>query len=166
MIAVTQENSSVNQQAIPVGEVLDLRHLLQENQTLRCERNYYKSLLERAIAREELLKQEIQQLNARIRYLEKRLYSRKSCTAVAGRDGVWEEVIPSLHAYTTVRRTIYSSWQDRSKRFWQKTTCITTTMPSNLPLKSNELRYNGCCPFCYKRLQIEKDGIFSRHECC
>ena len=78
MIAVTQENSCGSQQAIPVGEVLDLQQVRQENQTLRCERNYYKSLLERAIAREELLKQEIQQLNARIRYLEKRLYSRKS----------------------------------------------------------------------------------------
>ncbi len=45
---------------------------------LRCERNGYKSLLERARAREQLLKQEIEQLNARIRYLEKRLYGRKS----------------------------------------------------------------------------------------
>jgi transposase len=78
MIAFKQENSCDNQQAIPVCEVLDLQHLLQENQTLRWNRNCYKSLLERAIAREQLLKQEIQQLNARIRYLEKRLYSRKS----------------------------------------------------------------------------------------
>jgi len=61
-----------------VGEVLDLQHLLQENHTLRCDRNFYKSLLERATDREQLLKQEIQQLNARIRYLEKRLYGRKS----------------------------------------------------------------------------------------
>lgn len=78
MIALTQENSSVNRQATPVGEVLDLQHLLQENHTLRWDRNFYKSLLERATARETLLKQEIQQLNARIRYLEKRLYGRKS----------------------------------------------------------------------------------------
>lgn len=77
-VAVTQENSCENQQAIPVGEALDLQHLLQENHTLRWDRNFYKSLLERARAREELLKQEIQQINARIRYLEKRLYSRKS----------------------------------------------------------------------------------------
>jgi len=78
MIAVTQENSSVNQQAILVGEVLDLQHLLQENRSLRGDRNYYKCLFERARAREQLLKQEIEQLNARIRYLEKRLYSQKS----------------------------------------------------------------------------------------
>ncbi|NIM98060.1 MAG: transposase [candidate division Zixibacteria bacterium] len=78
MIAVTQENSSVHQQTIAAGEALDLQHLLQENQMLRCERNGYKSLLERATAREQLLKQEIQQLNARIRYLEKRLYGRRS----------------------------------------------------------------------------------------
>jgi len=78
MIAVTQENSSVHQQAIPVSEALDLQHLLQENQMLRCERNGYKSLLERARAREQLLKQEIEQLNGRIRYLEKRLYGRNS----------------------------------------------------------------------------------------
>lgn len=78
MIAVTQENSCGNQQAIPAGELLDLQHLLQENRTLRWDRNFYKSLLERATAREQLLKQEIQQLNARIRYLEKRFYGRKS----------------------------------------------------------------------------------------
>ena len=78
MIAVTQENSSVNQQAIPVGEGLDLQHLLQKNRSLRWERNHYKSLLERARAREQLLKQEIEQFNARVRYLERRLYGRKS----------------------------------------------------------------------------------------
>ena len=78
MIAITQENRCGNQQATPVGEVLDLQHLLQENRALRCDKNIYKSLLERATTRERLLKQEIQQLNARIRYLEKRLYSRKS----------------------------------------------------------------------------------------
>ena len=78
MIAVAQENRCGNQQAIVVGEVLDLQHLLQENRALRCDKNIYKSLLERATTREQLLKQEIQQLNARIRYLEKRLYGRKS----------------------------------------------------------------------------------------
>jgi len=78
MIAVTQENSRGNQQAMAVGEGLNLQHLLQENRSLRGERNYYKCLFERARAREELLKQEIEQLNARIRYLEKRLYGRKS----------------------------------------------------------------------------------------
>ncbi len=78
MIAIAQENRCGNQQATPVGEVLDLQHLLQENRALRCDKNIYKSLLERATAREQLLKQEIQQLNARIRYLEKRLYGRKS----------------------------------------------------------------------------------------
>jgi hypothetical protein len=78
MIAITPENSSDNQRAIPVGEVLDLQHLLQENRSLRGDRNYYKDRLERAKAREQLLKQEIEQLHARIRYLEKRLYGRKS----------------------------------------------------------------------------------------
>ena len=61
-----------------MGEILDLQELLQENRTLLCERNCYKSLHEKISVREELLKQEIQQLNARIRYLEKRLYGRKS----------------------------------------------------------------------------------------
>ena len=50
-----------------MSETLDLQQLLQENRTLHCERNYYKSLHERARAREELLKQETQQLKARIR---------------------------------------------------------------------------------------------------
>jgi transposase len=61
-----------------VSEVLDLEKLLQENRTLHCERNYYKTLHEKARAREELLQQEVQQLNARIRYLEQKLYGRKS----------------------------------------------------------------------------------------
>ena len=78
MIAVTQEDSRGNQQAMAVGEGLDLQHLLQENRSLRGDRNYYRSLFERARAGEELLKQENEQLNARIRYLEKRLYGRKS----------------------------------------------------------------------------------------
>jgi transposase len=78
MIAVAQKNSCSHQQATPMGEGLDLQHLLQENRSLRGDRNYYKCLLERARAREQLLKQEIEQLNARILYLERRLYGRKS----------------------------------------------------------------------------------------
>jgi len=78
MIAVASENSCVDQQVNLVGEGLDLEQLLQENRALHCDRNYYKSLHERAKAREELLKQEVQQLNARIRYLEQKLYGRKS----------------------------------------------------------------------------------------
>ena len=78
MIAIAPKNSCDNQQAIQVGEGLDLQHLLQENRSLRGDRNYYKDRLERAKAREQLLKQEIEQLNARIRYLQKRLYGRKS----------------------------------------------------------------------------------------
>ncbi|MHC4806970.1 MAG: IS66 family transposase, partial [Planctomycetota bacterium] len=61
-----------------MSEALDLQPLLQENRSLRWERNHYKSLLDRARAREQSLKQEIEQLNARIRYLERRLYGRKS----------------------------------------------------------------------------------------
>ncbi|MBL7186491.1 MAG: hypothetical protein ISS70_09205, partial [Phycisphaerae bacterium] len=56
-----------------MSEVLDLQQLLQENRTLHCDRNYYKTLHEKAKAREDLLKQENQQLNARIRYLEQKL---------------------------------------------------------------------------------------------
>lgn len=78
MIAIAPENSYDNQQAIQGDEVLDLQHLLQENRSLRWERNHYKSLLDRARAREQSLKQQIEQLNARIRYLERRLYGRKS----------------------------------------------------------------------------------------
>ena len=78
MIAITQKNSCDNEQSIPMSEALDLQPLLQEKRSLRWERNLYKSLLDRARAREQLLKQEVQQLNARIRYLEKRLYGRNS----------------------------------------------------------------------------------------
>jgi transposase len=75
MIAIAPEIRCGNQS---VSEVLDLEQMLQENRTLYGDRNYYKSMHERARAREELLKQEIQQLNARIRYLEQKLYGSKS----------------------------------------------------------------------------------------
>ncbi len=78
MIAVSSDNGCVDQQVSPVSEGLDLEQLLLENRILNCEKNRYKSLHERAKAREELLKQEVQQLNARIRYLEQKLYGRKS----------------------------------------------------------------------------------------
>ncbi len=78
MIALVSENTCVDQQVIPVSERLDLQQLLLENRILNCDKNYYKSLHERAKSREELRKQEIQQLNARIRYLEQKLYGRKS----------------------------------------------------------------------------------------
>jgi transposase len=75
MIAIAPEIRCGSQS---VNEVLDLEQMLQENRTLYGDRNYYKSMHERARAREELLKQEIQQLNARIRYLEQKLYGSKS----------------------------------------------------------------------------------------
>ncbi len=78
MIVVASENTWLDQQVSPVSEGLDLEQLLLEKRVLNCDKNYYKSQHERARAREELLKQEIQQLNARIRYLEQKLYGRKS----------------------------------------------------------------------------------------
>ena len=78
MIALASENTCGHEQVSPVSKRLDLQQLLLENRILNCDKNYYKSLHERAKAREELLKQEIQQLNARIRYLEQKLYGRKS----------------------------------------------------------------------------------------
>jgi len=78
MIAVASEYTCMDQQVSPVSEGLDLEQLLSKNRVLNCDKNYYKSQHERARAREELLKQEIQQLNARIRYLEQKLYGRKS----------------------------------------------------------------------------------------
>jgi len=78
MIAVASKNTCADQQVSPVNEGLDLEQLLLEIRVLNCEKNYYKSLHERAKAREELQKQENQQLNARIRYLEQKLYGRKS----------------------------------------------------------------------------------------
>ena len=62
----------------PAGEDPYLLALEQEIRTLRCERNYYQALHEKAKAREEQLKQDNQQLKARIRYLEQKLYGRKS----------------------------------------------------------------------------------------
>jgi transposase len=78
MIAVASENTCVDPPVSPVSQMLDLQQLMQENRALHCDRNYYKSLHEKARAREELLKQEVQQLKARIRYLEQKLYGRKS----------------------------------------------------------------------------------------
>ena len=78
MIALASDNTGVNQQVSPVRERLDLQQLLLENRILNCDKSYYKSQHERAKAREELLKEEIQQLKTRIRYLEQKLYGRKS----------------------------------------------------------------------------------------
>jgi transposase len=78
MIAVASVNSFGDQQVSPVSEGFDLEQLLLEIRVLNCEKNYYKSLHEKARAREELLKQDVQQLNAKIRYLEQTLYGRKS----------------------------------------------------------------------------------------
>ncbi len=78
MIAVASENTCVDPQVSPVSELVDLQQLRQEIRTLHCDRNYYKTLHEKAKAREDLLKQENQQLNARIRYLEQKLYGRNS----------------------------------------------------------------------------------------
>jgi transposase len=78
MIAVASETTCGDPPVSPVSEGLDLQQLLQENRALHCDKNYYKSLHESAKAREELLKQEVQQLKARIRYLEQKLYGRKS----------------------------------------------------------------------------------------
>lgn len=78
MITLASENTGVAPQVSQVSEGLDLQQLLLHNRTLNCDKNYYKSLHERAKAREELLKQEVRQLKARIRYLEQKLYGRKS----------------------------------------------------------------------------------------
>jgi transposase len=78
MIAVVSENTCVDQPVNLVREELDLEQLLLEIRVLNCEKNYYKSLHQKARDREELLKQENQQLNARVRYLEQQLYGRKS----------------------------------------------------------------------------------------
>jgi len=52
MIAVASENICGDQQVSPVSEVIDLQQLLQENRTLHCDRNYYKTLHEKAKERE------------------------------------------------------------------------------------------------------------------
>ena len=78
MIAIASENRCGNQPVSAVSDGPNLEQLLQENRSLHCDRNYYKTLHEKSKAREELLKQEKLQLNARIRYLELKLYGRKS----------------------------------------------------------------------------------------
>ena len=78
MIAMAPEHGCLDRPIGPVSEGLHLGQLLQENRALYCEKNYYRSLHEKAKTREELLKQEVQQLKARIRYLEQKLYGRNS----------------------------------------------------------------------------------------
>jgi len=78
MIAIAAEHLCGNSPMKPAGEDPYLLALEQEIRTLRCERNYYQALHEKAKAREEQLKQDNQQLKARIRYLEQKLYGRKS----------------------------------------------------------------------------------------
>jgi transposase len=52
--------------------------LKRENLELRCERGYWQEQHRRAVRREERLKEQAEQLRARIKYLEKQLYGRKS----------------------------------------------------------------------------------------
>jgi len=78
MIAISTENICEEQLPKPVSELFDTQHLLNENRILNCDKNYYKSMHERVLEREKQLKQEIQQLNARIRYLEQKLYGQNS----------------------------------------------------------------------------------------
>ena len=52
--------------------------LKRENLELRCERGYWQELHRRAVEREQKRKEQIEQLQARIHYLEQQLYGRKS----------------------------------------------------------------------------------------
>jgi len=58
---------------------------------LGCERGYWEKQHQRAREREEKLKEEIQQLKARIRYLEKELYGRKSEKSSGGSERTSKE---------------------------------------------------------------------------
>ena len=58
---------------------------------LRCERGYWEKQHQRAREREEKLKEEIQQLKARIRYLEKELYGQKTEKSSGGSEANSEE---------------------------------------------------------------------------
>lgn len=78
MLTVTLENTCKNQLPKLVNETLNLEQFIKENLALKCDKNYYKRLHSKAREREELLKQEVQQLKAQIRYLQRKLYSRKS----------------------------------------------------------------------------------------
>lgn len=78
MIAVATEKTCRSRHISPVGEIPDIAELQQEIRTLRCERNYYKSLHQKTKNKVEEQEQEILQLNARIRYLEQQLYGRKT----------------------------------------------------------------------------------------
>ena len=52
--------------------------LKRENLELRCERGYWQEQHRRAVERERKLKEQIEQLQARVAYLEQQLYGRKS----------------------------------------------------------------------------------------
>ena len=78
MISVELEVTSGDPQVISANEALDRQQLLQENRELRWAKNFYKTFHEKARAREELLKQEVQQLKAQISYLKQKLYGRNS----------------------------------------------------------------------------------------
>jgi transposase len=78
MIAIAPEHGCLVQPTGVASERLDLEQLLQKNRALYWEKNFYRGLHEKAKTREELLKQEVKQLKARIRDLEQKLYGRKT----------------------------------------------------------------------------------------
>jgi transposase len=96
MIAVATEKTCSNRQINSAGEMPDIEHLQQENsslkqdlkqriycleceiRSLKCDKNYYKSLHEKKKDKLEEQKKEIEQLKAKIRYLQQKLYGRKT----------------------------------------------------------------------------------------
>ncbi len=78
MIAIAPKNTDNSLQTSSLGEIPNLEQLEREIRDLRCGKNYYKSLFEKNRDKVQQQKAEIEQLNARIRYLEKRLYGRNS----------------------------------------------------------------------------------------
>ena len=78
MISIAPEHGCLVQPIGPATEGLDLEQLLKKNRGLYWEKTFYRGLHEKAKTREKLLKQEVEQLRARIRDLEQKLYGRKT----------------------------------------------------------------------------------------
>jgi transposase len=78
-----------------ISPFCDCCPLKRQNLILNTERGYYKKQHERAKEREETLKKENEQLKARIRYLEHRLYGRKTEKAAKQEKGRKDKKDPS-----------------------------------------------------------------------
>ena len=91
VVQVLQSPQTVPAESKSDSVLCEICPLKKENRELRCERGYWEKQHQRAREREEQLKEEVQQLKARIRYLERELYGQKTEKSSGGSEASIED---------------------------------------------------------------------------